>query len=49
MEITIREEKNSHFSFYGGKKELITSHETTLYHPQLIKAIWNMFKKIDQQ
>ena len=34
MEITIHEEKISHFTFHGEKKGPITSHENTLYHPQ---------------
>ena len=33
MEITIHEEKISHFTFHGKKKGPITSHENTLYHP----------------
>ena len=33
MEITIYEEKISHFTFHGEKKGPITSHENTLYHP----------------
>ena len=33
MKIPIHEEKNSHFTFHGGKKGPITSHENTLYHP----------------
>ena len=35
MEITIHEEKINHFTFHGEKKGPITSHENTLYHPQL--------------
>ena len=35
MEITIHEEKISHFTFHGEKKGPITSHENTLYHPLL--------------
>ena len=33
MEITIHEEKISHFTFHGEKKGPVTSHENTLYHP----------------
>ena len=33
MEITIHEEKISHFTFHGKKKGPITSHKNTLYHP----------------
>ena len=33
MEITIHEEKITHFTFHGKKKGPITSHENTLNHP----------------
>ena len=33
MEITIHEEKISHFTFHGKRKGPITSRENTLYHP----------------
>ena len=36
MEITIHEEKISHFTVHGKKKGPITSHENTLYHPLLL-------------
>ena len=42
MEITIHEEKISHFT---GKKRLITSHENTLYHPLPNVAL----KKVNKQ
>ena len=39
MEITIHEEKISHFTFHGKKKGPIMSHENTLYHPHLVGFI----------
>ena len=35
MDVTIHEEKIRHFTFHGKKKEPITIHENTLYHPHL--------------
>ena len=46
MEITIHEEKISHFTFHGKKKGPITSHENTIYHPHSSDLNVGQYQKV---